>query len=403
MIRRVLQTACFALFLHPFLASGQSIDFEVASSGHDRVTVPVAQELPKSMRQAPCLVLTEAESGANVPVQIVPGKPPQVAWIVRNLPAGRKRTYRLTAAKESPSAKTTVTCTDNGTQLTLAVADHPVVSYNHGMLPSPDGIDPVFAKNGHIHPMRTPAGRLVTDDFPPDHAHQHGIFFAWVNTTFEGRAVDFWNQAKRLGSVEHVKTLETTSGPVFGEFKVKLRHSDLTAPNGPNPVLEEIWTVRVYNVEAPLLIDLKSEQRCVADTPLVINEYHYGGMGLRGARQWYKQEGSDFLTSAGKTRNNGNHTRARWVIAYGQTDGHPAAVAVLGHPDNFRAPQYVRLHPTKPYFCFAPMVMGPFEIAPGQPYVSRYRYVTYDGEPNGELADRFWQDYAEPPTVSVVQ
>ena len=397
---KFLSTACLTLY---FLSvSAQAIEFEVAAGPQDRVAVPVLFELPKPLIKAPGLVLTETESGSIVPIQRLPGKPPRIAWILRDLPAGKTRSYHLEKIEKPSPVDSTVTCTDDGTRLTLAVDGKPVVTYNHGLLPAPDGIDPVFAKNGHIHPMQTPSGRLVTDDFPPDHAHQHGIFFAWVNTTFEGRPVDFWNQAKKLGSVEHVKILETVSGPVFGQFKVKLRHSDLTAPDGPKPVLEEIWTIRVYNVPDPFLVDLKSEQRCVADTPLVINEYHYGGMGLRGAREWYEQDGSGFLTSTGKTRAGGNHTRARWVITHGRSEGQPAAVAVLGHPDNFRAPQYVRLHPTKPYFCFAPMVMGAFEIAPGKPFVSQYRYATYDGKPDAALADRLWQDFAEPPAVNRV-
>jgi methane monooxygenase PmoA-like len=399
---REIQFAAIVTLLLSASASGKSIELKVSACGHDRVAAPAFFQLPKSLHKTSCFVLTELESGSAVPVQLVPGKPPQIAWIVRDLPTGQTRTYRLEEAEAPTPVAPNVACSDDGTRLTLSIGDQPVVSYNQGLLPAPDGIDPVFAKNGHIHPMRTPSGRLVTDDFPPDHAHQHGIFFAWVNTTFEGRPVDFWNQAKKLGSVEHVRTLETVSGPVFGQFRVKLRHSDLTAPGGPKPVLEEIWTIRVYNVADPFLVDLKSEQRCVADTPLVVNEYHYGGMGLRGAREWYEQEGSGFLTSRGKAREDGNHTRARWVIAHGRSEGQPTAVAVLSHPDNFRAPQYVRLHPSKPYFCFAPMVMGTFEIAPGKPFVSQYRYATYDGEPDAELADRLWQDLAEPPAVRTV-
>lgn len=389
------------LFVAP--VHGASVDVEVSAGNLDRAATPVFFQLPKAMRQAPGYVLTQLESDAAVPVQIVPGRPPSVAWMIRDLPAGRTRRYRLQTADSSVAGESRVTCTDDGTRLTLSVGDREVLSYNHATLPSPEGIDPVFAKSGHIHPMRTPAGRLVTDDFPPDHAHQHGVFFAWVNTTFEGRPVDFWNQAKKLGSIEHLKVVGTASGPVFGQFTVRLRHSDLTAPGGSKPVLEETWTVRAYDVEDPLLVDFRSDQQCVAKEPLVINEYHYGGLGLRGAREWFQQEGSDFLTSAGKTRENGNHTRARWVIAYGRSEGMPAAVAVLGHPDNFRAPQHVRLHPTKPYFCFAPMVLGPFEIAPGKPYVSRYRFATWDGEADGQRADRLWHDYAEPAEVKVVE
>ena len=34
---------------------------------------------------------------------------------------------------------------------------------------------------------------------PPDHMHQHGIFFANVSTEFEGKSVDFWNSYKHEG------------------------------------------------------------------------------------------------------------------------------------------------------------------------------------------------------------
>jgi hypothetical protein len=383
------------------VAAAREVTVRVSAGERDCVDAPLIVELPADLAAAKGLVLTEQDSDAAVPVQRVPGKP-QAIWIVTDLKAGQSRTYQLAASDRETQDEQHVTCRDDGQRLNIEIDGRPVLSYHHAVAPAPQGIAAVFAKSGHIHPLRTPAGRLVSDDFPPDHAHQHGVFFAWVNTTFQGRDVDFWNQAKRQGSVEHVRTLHAVSGPVFAEFAVVLRHSDLTAPDGPKPVLEETWTVRVYRGKSPFLIDLESEQRAAGDSPLIVNQYHYGGMGLRGARPWLGQPESDFLTSLGKTRADGNHTRARWVIAHGTSGGGPASVAVLGHPDNFRAPQPVRLHPTKPYFCFAPMVVGQFEIAPGRPYRSRYRFATHDGPPDAELAERLWHDYAEPPAVRIV-
>ena len=77
-------------------------------------------------------------------------------------------------------------------------------------------------------------------------------------------------------------------------------------------------------------------------------------------------------------------------------------VTVLDHPGNFRFPQPVRLHPNKPYFCFAPMVLGEFEISPGHPYTSRYRLYVHDGPPDAADIERLWNDYAAPPVVRVV-
>jgi len=78
-----------------------------------------------------------------------------------------------------------------------------------------------------------------------------------------------------------------------------------------------------------------------------------------------------------------------------------AGMAILCHPENFRAPQHMRLHPSEPFFCYAPQQGGDMEIAPGKKYVSRYRFVVHDGPPNKEVIDRLWNDYASPPKVTV--
>ncbi len=41
------------------------------------------------------------------------------------------------------------------------------------------------------------------------------------------------------------------------------------------------------------------------------------------------------------------------------------------------------------------------QIAPGSPHVMRYRYITYDGEPDPDQLDRLWRDYAYPPGVTI--
>ena len=58
----------------------------------------------------------------------------------------------------------------------------------------------------------------------------------------------------------------------------------------------------------------------------------------------------------------GNHTRARWVDMHGPIGSQHAGLVVMGAMRNFRAPQTVRLHPNKPYFCFAPMALGEFKL-----------------------------------------
>jgi hypothetical protein len=386
---------------------------EVAARPYDRPGTPAWFTLPESWRNVTELWLTGVEDGVGVPVQRVRQPRPAAVWMVRDLPAGASRRYRLEAVTRSPE-RPRVTWADDGRGCWLLVGTSPVLRYNHAEIPAPAGLDPVYRRSGHIHPLYTPAGAVVTDDFPPDHAHQHGLFFAWVNTTFAGHHVDFWNQTDRSGSVRHQEILDRGYGPVFGHLSARLRHDDVTRPAAPVPVLEEDWTVRVYDRSDVFLVDFESRQRCIASQPLVLNRYHYGGLGVRGNRAWLDPRArgdaspdparsghSDFLTSEGRHRADGNHTRPRWVDLSGQVGTAEAGVAVFDHPGNARFPQPVRLHPNKPYFSVAPVVLGDWTIAPGQTYVSRYRLVVHDGRPDRELLDRLWTDFAGPPEVRV--
>ncbi len=295
-------------------------------------------------------------------------------------------------------AQEAVVCREGEGVVELLCRDRPVLRYHTAVVEPPAGIAPVFRRSGFIHPVWTPQGRVVTADFPADHPHQHGLFCAWVKTTFEGREVDFWNQAGETGRVEHVRLVSLRNEPDFAEFTVELRHSDLTAPAGPRPVLRELWTIRGRDVPQGFLFDLESRQTCIAESPLIVQEYHYGGMGFRGAEAWFAPRGEarfQFLTSEGLGRLEGNHTRPHWVAAHGEIDGGECGIAIMGHPRNFRHPEPVRLHPTKPYFVFSPCVLGEFRLEPGIEHRARYRYYVYDGPLDRDAIERVWEAYRQ--------
>jgi len=389
-----------ALFCVPLLAVAESVSLKLHAGKQDRVSSPVFWELPASLRKAPGFTLTREENGKNVPVQITQDDPPRILWIIdEELKAGQTRQYRLTPTAGAP-ATTAVTCGDNGRQLVVAVGDKPVLHYNHAVVPASKADEAYYARSGYLHPLYAPDGQILTDDFAPDHPHQHGVMFAWTNTTFEGRDINFWDQKSQTAKIEHVAIQDTYEGQVAGGFRVSLRHTDLTAPEGPKPVLDETWAVRIYNVSDGFLFDVHSTQRCAGESPLTVNHYHYGGMAIRGRREWLKAGAADFLTSEGKTRATGNHSRPDWVTMSGQLDGQPYDVTMFADPSNFRAPQPVRLHPSKPYFVFAPLVLGEFQIRPGTPYESQFRFHVGQRESNVKRTQQLWQDFANPPQVT---
>jgi hypothetical protein len=131
-------------------------------------------------------------------------------------------------------------------------------------------------------------------------------------------------------------------------------------------------------------------------------KYIYGGMAIRGARDW----GNDrcrFQTSEGRDRENGNHTRARWCDIAGPAGPAWAGLTLMTHPENFRFPEPIRIHPSMPYMVYTPAHLGDWAIKPGENHVTRYRFLVHDGRLRTEDAERLWQDFAGPPAVDIVR
>jgi len=196
--------------------------------------------------------------------------------------------------------------------------------------------------------------------------------------------------------------LGCTSGPVFAELQVEIAHLALTKSGERQPALTETWRVRVFNSSDPFIIDINSVQTCATEAPLELPEYHYGGMAFRGARPWSFGKAT-FLTSEGKDRASGNHTRPQWTAITGQIEGRDYTFWGCGHPTNFRHPQPVRLHPDMPYFCWAPEVLGDFTITPGKPYESAYRFFVHAGQTDSGQCDAIQQTVAEPLVGEVMK
>jgi hypothetical protein len=297
------------------------------------------------------------------------------------------------------AAEPGVTAKREGTQIVFRAGEREMFRYQAepGPLPRAE-IKEVFTRGGYIHPVHTPAGKRVTDDFAVGHVHHHGIWAPWTKTEFEGRQPDFWNMGDSKGRVEFVAVDTVWNDAKGAGLVARHRFVDLLAPE-PKTVLNETWEIRAFAVRSPrplFVIDLVSTQTCATASALTLPKYHYGGLGLRANEAWNGRTNGLYLTANGDTdRLKINETRAKWAWIGGPLDGGVAGTAVLCHPANYRFPQPMRLHPHEPFFCYAPQQLGQMEIKPGEPYVSRYRFVTADGVLTKAEIDRLWDDYAE--------
>jgi hypothetical protein len=81
---------------------------------------------------------------------------------------------------------------DNGKGLTVLEKGKPVFTYNYAPVPPPEGVPKEYTRSCYVHPLYGLDGEVMTQDFPKDHRHHRGLFWAWPQCTAGGRAMDVW-------------------------------------------------------------------------------------------------------------------------------------------------------------------------------------------------------------------
>ena len=374
--------------LLPIAVCAQKITIEPVD--HHRVKTPVSFQLKRPGLSG--YGLYDRSNGKTYAVQ---WENDDTAWFILDdsLAAGKQKQLELKTVK---TASTSVTL--NGYEDGIMVKNNgkPVLFY-HTNTAYPPADSPVYYKrSGFIHPLYSPSGKATTDDFPVTHAHQHAVFHAWADTRFRNSHVDFWNQHKEEGTVRHHAILGRKEGPVFSELKTEQEY--VSTKHGV--VLKEIWTIRIYATAMDhFLYDLFIEQENITPDTLYLNKYIYGGMAFRGSKHWDPQNEIAFqnrwrvMTNENLQDSLANHTSAKWVTASGLIDSIPTSVTIFDHSSNFRYPQKIRVHPSMPYWTYAPVVDGPFAIPPGGKYQARYRYYVSDNTPSKAVLERVHQDW----------
>lgn len=390
-----------SFLLFTIFAAAQVI--EVSAGAHTRYQVPLRVTLNKRLPANMQYQLVNNSTGTSTPAQLIDSN--TLAFILPDklLPdSSAQYTLQSIAAN---TFKNAVTIEREPAGLMVMVKDQPLLFYHTTEVKPPADSPSYYKRSGFIHPLFTPRGKILTDDFPAGHAHQHAIFTAWTNTTFKNEFVDFWNQHQQKGTVEHIEVIRVTEGPVMAQLQVSLSYKSFAH----GQVLKEKWTLDFYPFTENYLFDLYVEQVNKTEDTLFLNQYHYGGLAFRGSRQWnpddkiYFRNNWHIATSEGIKDSAANGTHARWVDAYGLIDGAIAGATVFNHPANFRYPQAIRVHPAMPYWAFAPVVDGAFTINPAQVYRAQFRYYVHDGPVDKYLLEMVEKDWIEPAQVRVLK
>lgn len=77
----------------------------------------------------------------------------------------------------------------------------------------PKSLNEKYERCNYIHPLWAPDGTVLTEDFPADHLHHRGIFWAWHQIFADGINLgDGWELKNFSQKVDHYKIRKTKSG-----------------------------------------------------------------------------------------------------------------------------------------------------------------------------------------------
>lgn len=252
----------------------------------------------------------------------------------------------------------------------------PVLSYNFGRMTHPDAPERKW-RSGYFHPIYSVDGTTVlTDDFPADHYHHRGLFWAWPKILIEGVRHDLWQYdhapiEQRFvrwldrGANDSYATLAVENGWFVGERKVLVEEVRLQ-------VRQRTTEGRAMTLELRLT---------PTDRPVTLggaDNKGYGGLSLRLA---VKNEADCTITTPlGSEHKDLLETALAWAGISSKFPGQarPQGITLSAAPGHTApAPAWMTRH----YGCLMSCWPGTRDrtLQPGETVVLRYQLIVHEG------------------------
>jgi hypothetical protein len=275
--------------------------------------------------------------------------------------------------------------------LKLTDGDKPVLVYNHGAITNSSlpKTESRRSRACYVHPVWGIGGEVLTDDFPKDHYHHHGIFWGWPHVGIDAKQYDLWT-GKNIED-RFVRWLYRQPGPVGAVLAVE---------NGwfvaqQKVMIERVW-MRVYKVsDDTRALDFEFTWIPV-DKPITLRGAEgksYGGLSMRFSVR--SGEPPCITVPSGQPKDDLPDTPLPWADLTGRFAGTSArsGAALFAAPDH---PDYPPTWLTRHYgiLCVGwPGVKGR-TFQPGKPIRLNYRVWIHKGEVEASDVMRAYGSYA---------
>ena len=259
-----------------------------------------------------------------------------------------------------------------------------------------------YERANYIHPLHDLDGVVLTEDFPADHLHQRGVFWAWHQVYVKGKRVsDQWTTENSIWEVTAAEAVR--AGAESAAMKVQLHWKSpnwLDADGERKPFVKETSIVRVHRAEGDVRkIDFDIRLSALEDGVSIGGSEDDKGYGGFSARVRMPSD-IRFTNTAGAVTPEKTAVEAgSWVdfsASYGSPRG-KSGVAILTHPStaDFPQPWILRSkgsmqNPVYPGNQAAPLPRG-------EPLILRYRLVIHRGDASRINLDELQAAYEKEP------
>lgn len=273
---------------------------------------------------------------------------------------------------------------------TVWEGDSPVLSFQS----EPRSLDGQWRRASYVHPLYDLRGQVITEDFPEDHRHHRGIFWAWHQVWVgDTKLGDAW-VCRNFDWDVHSLAAETPGDPVAITATTHWKSSDLTDERGdPIAVVEETMRIEAWAAQSHYRV-VDFDLRLLA----LVEDVRIGGSedrkGYGGFSPRLRMTGGErFVSSSGEVEPQTAAIQAgTWLNIVADDTG----TAILVHRDN---PQVTEESATWILRRSRSMQNAvypgrePVAVSMDKPTRLRYRLVVHDGTLPPETLNALQADY----------
>jgi hypothetical protein len=259
-----------------------------------------------------------------------------------------------------------------------------------------------YSRSNYIHPLYTLDGQILTEDFPSDHLHHRGVFWAWHQLYVGDKQIgDAWEIKDFRWEVKSVRELKGQGDAKAIQAEVFWKTTQWIDDEGnEKAVVKEITTIKVYPAENRYRqIDITISILALEENMRIggsEDEKGYGGFSPRIRLT----EDVHFTSTAGEVKPDNLPVEANgWMDisgSYGKR-GELAGLSILCHPNNpgYPNPWILRSKRSMQNAVYPFPGASAVPFSENQPTILRYRLLVHEGDSKALDIPAIHADYSK--------